>query len=68
MEVSDVNTAALPVRMRAADVAELTGMNIQTIQRAYHKGYLKGRPPRGMARPVFFKPEDVVDWLDGGDR
>lgn len=63
-----MNTAALPVRMRAADVAELTGMNIQTIQRAYHKGYLKGRPPRGMARPVFFKPEDVVDWLDGGDR
>lgn len=66
--MSDVNTAALPVRMRASDIAEMTGINIHSVMNAYRRGDLKGRPPRGMSRPVFFKPEDVVDWLDGGDR
>lgn len=60
-----MNITEMPQVMRASDIAEMTGINIHSVLRAYHAGHLKGRPPRGMTRPVFFRDKDVIDWLFG---
>lgn len=54
-------------RYRAEEVAEMLGLNPKTVKSMYLKGYLKGRTPRGLTRPVLFKMEDIVDWVDGGE-
>lgn len=60
-----VSLKGLPQIMRASEVVEATGITMKSVLRAYHGGYLKVRPPRGMSRPILFRREDVVDWLMG---
>ena len=47
------------------EVADMTGINVRTVQSMYHKGILRGRPPRGLTRPVLFDERDVEAWLMG---
>lgn len=51
------------VYLDARDVAELTGLSIQTIRRATAKGELVAM--RVGARRLY-RPEDVRRWIEGG--
>lgn len=55
----------LPPRLKAEEVAEVAGISVKTVYRLTSKGVLKGRPPRGMARPYYYKTADVIAWIDG---
>lgn len=57
----------IPEVCTSAELAEMTGIGEKTIQRLNREGYLRGKPPRGLTRPVMYRREDVIDWLFGGE-
>lgn len=62
------DVSSIPDVCTSAELAKLTGISEKSIRRMYREGYLKGRPPRGLTRPVMFLREDVIDWLIGQAR
>lgn len=49
----------------ADDVSDKYGISAATVRTAYRKGWLRGAPPRGLSRPILFRPEDVERWVSG---
>lgn len=62
-----MDTKDIPEVCTSEILAEMTGINVKTIQRLTRDGLLRGRPPRGLTRPVLYRREDVIDWLFGGE-
>lgn len=58
-------TALLPTRITVDDVSDKYGISAATVRAAYRKGWLRGAPPRGLSRPILFRPEDVERWVSG---
>lgn len=54
-----------PTRLTASQAARYAGVGESSIRRAWKRGDLVGRRPRGQAWPVLFKPEDIDRWMDG---
>lgn len=57
--------ALLPTRITVEDVSDKYGISQSTVRAAYHKGWLRGAPPRGPSWPVLFSLEDVEHWVSG---
>lgn len=64
--MNDTTAAALlPTRITVDDVSDKYGISAASVRTAYRKGWLRGAPPRGLSRPILFRPEDVERWVSG---